>query len=94
MLAAISGVLALAVDLGILEQSPVSAFREQLSRRNRTKRGRAETEAGRTICPIEDAVELARLTESARSRIACAMPWPSFTEIALSLGQTPSCWPV
>ena len=66
MLAAISGVLALAVDLGILEQSPVRAFREQLSRRNRTKRGRAATEAGRAIRPIEDPAELARLTESAR----------------------------
>jgi len=73
MLAAISGVLAFAVDLGILEQSPVGAFREQLSRRNRTKRGRAETEAGRAIRPIEDPVELARLTESAR--VEGVEPW-------------------
>jgi len=67
MLAALAGVLAYAVDLGILEESPVRGFREQLSRRNRTKRGRAATEPGAKIRPIEDPAELARLVEAAQA---------------------------
>jgi integrase len=63
---AIGAVFAYAQDLGILRSSPVPTFREQLRRHTRTKRGRAETQAGRHARPIEDPTELERLVESAR----------------------------
>ena len=44
---ALSGVLAYAQDLGILETNPVRDFRESLRRRAHAKRGPAEAEASR-----------------------------------------------
>ncbi len=62
----IAAVFAYAKDIAILEESPVPRFREQLSRRARTKRGRAEATVGRTIRPVERPDELVRLVEAAR----------------------------
>ncbi len=61
----IAAVFAYAKDLGVVDDSPVSAFREQLSRRSRTKRGRSEASAGRAIRPIESPDELGRLVAAA-----------------------------
>ena len=63
---AIGAVFGYAQDLAIVESSPVPPFRDQLRRRTRTKRGRAEVQAGRHARPIEDPAELAKLVESAR----------------------------
>ncbi|HBZ68999.1 MAG TPA: hypothetical protein DEP35_04325, partial [Deltaproteobacteria bacterium] len=63
---AIASVLGYAADLGIVEASPVAAFREALHRRTRTKRGRSESEAGRHVRPIEGGHELARLVSAAQ----------------------------
>jgi integrase len=62
---ALAGVLAYAVELELIEENAVDAFRTVLRRKTRTQRGRAESDLERTIAPIEDADELARLVESA-----------------------------
>jgi len=64
---AIAGVLAYAVDLGILAESPAMAFRQSLRRRARTQRGRADADPSRSARPIEDAAALARLVREARA---------------------------
>jgi integrase len=55
---ALSGVLALAVDSEVLEANPVDGFRAILRRRNRTQKGRAQSDPTASICPIEDPTEL------------------------------------
>jgi integrase len=45
----------------------VSVFRESLRRRLRTQRGRAESDPGRNVQPIEDPDEIARIVEEART---------------------------
>jgi len=62
---ALSGVLAYAQDLGILETNPVRDFRDSLRRRAHSKRGRAESEAGREVRPIEQPAEIEALLTSA-----------------------------
>jgi len=62
----LAAVLAYAQDLGLIETSPIPAFREQLRRRRRTKRGRVEAEGAERIRPIEDPAELARLVKAAQ----------------------------
>jgi len=62
----LAAVLAYAQDVGLLESSPIAAFREQIRRRGRTKRGRAEASADR-IHPIETPEELARLMAAAEA---------------------------
>jgi len=49
----LAAVYAYAKDLGLVEDTPVQAFREQLRRRSRTKRGRAEARRDRHTRPIE-----------------------------------------
>jgi len=61
----LAGVLAYAVELELLEANAVDAFRTVLRRKTRTQRGRAESDPDRTIDPIENADELARLVDSA-----------------------------
>jgi len=61
---ALSGVLAYAQDLGILDANPVREFRDSLRRRGRSKRGRAESEAGRQI-RIEHPAEIEALISAA-----------------------------
>ena len=51
---ALSGVLNYALELGLVEKNPVREFRELLARKSRTQRGRAESDPGRSIRPIED----------------------------------------
>ena len=55
---ALSGVLALAVDSEFIETNPVDGFRSVLRRRNRTQKGRAQSDPTASICPIEDPAEL------------------------------------
>ena len=62
----LSAIFGYAKDLGIVEESPVPAFREQLRRRARTKRGRAESTPGKRVRPIEEPAELGRLVAAAR----------------------------
>ncbi len=64
-LAALAGVLGYAVDLGLLDSSPLTVFREQLRRRGRTKGARARTDSGAVIRPIESLDELGRFTAAA-----------------------------
>lgn len=62
---AISGVLAYAVELGLLDANPVPVFRQTLRRRARTKRGRAQADPARHARPIEDPAAIDRLVEEA-----------------------------
>ena len=55
---ALSGVLALAVDSEILETNPVDGFRAVLRRRNRTQKGRAQSDPTASICLIEEPAAL------------------------------------
>lgn len=61
---ALAAVLGYAVDLELIEANPVDAFRAVLRRRNRTKRGRAESEPAAKIRPIEGLDELAAFGEA------------------------------
>lgn len=62
----LAALLAYAQDVGLLDSSPIPAFREQLRRRRRTKRGRVESSADR-IHPIETPAELDRLLLAAEA---------------------------
>ena len=64
----LASVLGYAKDLGLIEESPIPAFREQQRRRARTKRGRAEATPGRKIRPIEDPKAIGRLIGAARAQ--------------------------
>lgn len=57
-LGSLAAVLGYAVDLELLAESPVDAFRLTLRRRRRTKRGRASSTAGH-VHPIEEPAHLA-----------------------------------
>ncbi len=63
-LASIAGVLNYAVELGYVRENPVDAFRRQLSRRRRSKAGRAEQTSKAN--PIEDAASIESLVAEAR----------------------------
>ena len=63
--ASLAAVFQYGQDLGYLEESPVRGLREQLRRRGRTKRGRAEAASGKMVRPIEGADELERLVAAA-----------------------------
>lgn len=71
----LAAIFAYAKDLDLVEESPVPVLREQLRRRSRSKRGRAEAVAGRSVSPIEDPGELGRLVGAAREEglPACAL---------------------
>lgn len=64
---AIAGVFRLAVNLELLPESPVPRFRAQLQERNRTQRGRVQSDPDRNIRPIETAEELDRLLAAAEA---------------------------
>ena len=61
----LSSVLGYARDLELIDESPVRSFREQQSRRARSKRGRADS--GSKAHPIEDSAELERLVAEAEA---------------------------
>jgi integrase len=61
----LAAIIAYAIDLGLLEASPLPAFREQIRRRARTQQGRAESAPDRNVRPIERPAELRRLVEAA-----------------------------
>jgi integrase len=62
----LAAVLNYARDLGLIEETPIPAFRGMLRRRTRTQRGRAEADTGRDLRPIEDPALLERLIEETR----------------------------
>ena len=64
-LSAMSAVFGYAIARGLLDASPVAAFRAQLRHRSRTKQGRAENEGGRHVRPIESREALQRLVDAA-----------------------------
>lgn len=66
-LGVLSTVLAYAVDLGLLDSTPVAAFREQIRRRTHTQRGRAESASGAHVHPIERPDEIARVVREAKA---------------------------
>ena len=66
----LSSVLGYARDLGLVTEDPIPAFREQLRRRSRTQKARAEAEAGRTVRPIETPRGLAKHVEAAEKEAA------------------------
>jgi integrase len=61
----LAAILGYARDLGLIQSSPIGDFREMLRRRARTKQGRADSEAGRHVRPIEDPEALDRLVAEA-----------------------------
>lgn len=63
---ALAAVFAVAVDREILEANPVDAFRVILRRRNRTARGRAASEPGKHVQPIEDPTDVDAFVEASR----------------------------
>ena len=75
-LASISGVLGYAVDLGFIHNNPVDVFRRQISRRRRSKQGRAAEGVHKN--PIRDPERLSELIEAAREEgsevLAAATP--------------------
>ena len=73
---ALSGVLNYARALELIpdDHDPVDAFRRTLRLKSRTKRGRAESQAGREVRPLERPEEVHALVQSARQEgpAACA----------------------
>jgi|GEM_PF-1589339 len=67
---AVGAILGYAVKLGVLDSTPVPAFRMQLRRGARTKKGRAEAVPDRHVQPIESPAELRRLVEAADAHAA------------------------
>ncbi len=65
-LSTIAAVFGFAKDLGFTDYTPVPDFRAQITRRTRTKRGRADATLKMSIRPIEDPADLARLVDAAR----------------------------
>ena len=61
----LSAILGYAINLGILDASPIAAAREVLRRRSRTKQGRADADASSRIRPIEHPEEIRRLVKAA-----------------------------
>lgn len=60
-------VFAWALDREMIEESPVEGLRQVLRRRNRGKRGRAESEGGAMINPIEKPADVAALVDAAEA---------------------------
>jgi len=64
---ALSSVFVWAMEREIVEENPVESLRAILRRRNRTERGRAESEeAAERACPIERPDDVAAIVEAAR----------------------------
>jgi integrase len=66
-LAALAGVFGHAVDLEALEINPVDALRGTLRRRRKTKEGRAASEGGKHIRPIETPADLRAFVAASRA---------------------------
>jgi integrase len=62
----LSSVLGYAVELKLLADNPVPAFRVTLRKRSRTKKGRASSDPGENIHPVEDPEEIQCLVNAAR----------------------------
>jgi len=71
----LSSVLQYAEELGLLESSPIPAFRAMLRRQRRTQRGRAESDPTRDIQPIVDSAAIGRLVEGARAESTEALAY-------------------
>src|SRR5262249_41116729 len=68
----LEGVFSYAAELGLIEASPVLAFRQTLRGRHRTKRARAGADPTQPIPPIRTAAELARVVTSAEAESSAA----------------------
>jgi integrase len=62
----LSAVLGYAVELKLLSDNPVPAFRVTLRKRSRTKKGRAASDPGEKIHPIEDPDEIQRIVNASK----------------------------
>ena len=51
-----------------IEENPVDAFRRKLRRKNKSKKGRAESESGRHVRPIENPADVDLLVDAAREQ--------------------------
>ena len=71
-LSVLASVLNFAVELGLIERSPISDFREPMRSRSRTQRGRAEADPSRSVRPIEEPAQLARLVNEAHAEGSAA----------------------
>jgi integrase len=80
---AVSGVLAYAVDLDLIESNPVDVFRGVLRRRRRTKQGRAEAERLDRRNPIES---VDRLGAFVRASAAVGADYHLATMLMLDAG--------
>ncbi len=62
---ALAGVFGWAMDRELIDESPVEGLRAVLRRKNKTKKGRAESEAGHQAKPIEKPEHVAALVAAA-----------------------------
>ncbi len=60
----LSAVLSYAVDLEVIEANPADTFRATLRRRNRTQRGRAQSDPGAHVNPIEEPSRIRAFVEA------------------------------
>ena len=80
----IAAVLGYALELGLIESSPVDGFRRKvLSRKARTQKGRAEADPARFKRPIEDPDDLSRILTEAREE---GLPAYVFVLLCLDAG--------
>ena len=63
----LSGIFVYARELDLAETNPVDEFRKTLRRRTRTQRGRASSDAGRDLSPIDQPAEIEKLVTYART---------------------------
>ena len=69
----LGAVLGYAEEMEVLTESPVATFRRSLRRRARTQRGRAESEPGAKITPVESPAEIQRIVRAAAREGADAL---------------------
>jgi len=85
----LAAVLGYAEEVEVLTESPVPAFRKSLRRRARTQRGRAESEPGANITPVESPAEIQRIVRAAAREGAEALALVLLClDAGLRLGET------
>ena len=63
----LQGVYRCAIELGLVDSTPVPAMLEVVRRLDRSKRGRAAADPAQRIRPIESPGEITRLVDAART---------------------------
>jgi integrase len=66
-LVVLQGVYRFAIELGLVDSTPVPAMLEVVRRLDRSKRGRAASDPAQRIRPIESPEDIARLVDAARA---------------------------